>query len=214
MDRPEWIAVHPKTGEAYCSLTNNTSRGKAGSPASDPANPRVDNVFGHIIRWRDRGGDAGATRFDWDIFVLCGDPTLPETAKHGNIQGDIFGSPDGLWVDQRGILWIETDISTSTISKGDYARFGNNQMLAADPVSREVRRFLTGPSGCEITGVITTPDGTSMFIDIQHPGETASERSNPAAPKAVSSWPDGAAGGRPRSATIVIRRTDGGIIGA
>ena len=214
MDRPEWIAVHPRTGECYCSLTNNASRGKAGSPATDAANPRVDNVFGHIIRWRDRGGDAAATRFDWDIFVLCGDPTLPEAVKRGNIQGDVFGSPDGLWMDQRGVLWIETDISTSAIGKGDYARLGNNQMLAADPVSREVRRFLTGPSGCEITGVVTTPDGTSMFIDIQHPGETASERSNPAAPKAVSSWPDGAAGGRPRSATIVIRRTDGGIIGA
>jgi secreted PhoX family phosphatase len=53
-----------------------------------------------------------------------------------------------------------------------------------------------------------------MFVNIQHPGETASERSNPAAPTAVSSWPEGATGGRPRSATIVIRRTNGGIIGA
>jgi secreted PhoX family phosphatase len=53
----------------------------------------------------------------------------------------------------------------------------------------------------------------AMFIDIQHPGETPSERSDPASPKAVSTWPDGAAGGRPRSATIVIRRKDGGIVG-
>ena len=126
----------------------------------------------------------------------------------------MFGSPDGLWFDHRGVLWIQTDVSTSVLGKGDYARLGNNQMLAADPVSREVRRFLTGPSGCEVTGVVTTPDGTSMFVNIQHPGETANERSNPAAPKAVSAWPDGPAGGRPRSATLVIRRTDGGIIGA
>lgn len=86
--------------------------------------------------------------------------------------------------------------------------------MGADSVSREVKRVLTGPNGCEITGVITTPDGTSMFVNVQHPGETASERSNPAAPKAVSSWPNGARGGRPRSATIVSRKGDGGVIGA
>ena len=77
----------------------------------------------------------------------------------------------------------------------------------------EVRRFLTGPNGCEITGVINTPDGRTMFVNIQHPGETSSERNDPAKPKAVSSWPDGASGGRPRSATIVIRKNDGGVIG-
>jgi uncharacterized protein len=214
MDRPEWVAVHPKTGEVYCALTNNTNRGKGSAPAPGPANPRTENVFGHIVRWRERGGDAAAARFEWDVFVLCGDPTLTDAGKQGNIKGDVFGSPDGIWFDQRGVLWIQTDVSTSVLGKGDYARLGNNQMLAADPATREVRRFLTGPSGCEVTGVVTTPDGTSMFVNIQHPGETASERSNPAAPKAVSAWPDGPAGGRPRSATIVIRRTDGGIIGA
>jgi secreted PhoX family phosphatase len=77
----------------------------------------------------------------------------------------------------------------------------------------EIRRFLTGPSGCEVTGVIATPDGRTLFVNIQHPGESASERSDPKTPKAVSSWPDGAAGGRPRSATIVIRKQDGGVIG-
>jgi uncharacterized protein len=70
---------------------------------------------------------------------------------------------------------------------------------------------LTGPHGCEITGVVTTPDGTSMFLNIQHPGETANERSDPSQPTAVSAWPDGQ--GRPRSATVVIRKADGGIIG-
>jgi uncharacterized protein len=115
-------------------------------------------------------------------------------------------------VDRRGVLWIETDVSTSTLNHGDYARLGNNMMLAADPTTGEVRRFLTGPGGCEITGVIATPDGRTMFVNIQHPGETASERSDPARPTAVSAWPNGA--GRPRSATIAIRKRDGGVIGA
>ena len=214
MDRPEWITVDPRTRDVYCTLTNNTSRGKDGQPGPNAANPRPDNVFGHIIRWRDGGGDPTATRFRWDVFVLCGDPTHVDAGKRGTIRGDVFGSPDGLWVDRRGVLWIETDVSTNVLNRDDYARLGNNQMLAADPTTREVRRFLTGPAGCEITGVTVTPDGTTMFVNIQHPGETASERSNPSAPTAVSAWPDGASGGRPRSATVVIRKVDGGVIGA
>ena len=214
MDRPEWVAVHPKTGEAYCALTNNANRGKGTNPAPDPANPRAENVFGHIVRWRERGADPSATRFEWDVFLLAGDPASASEGKRGNVKGDLFGSPDGLWFDARGVLWIQTDVSTSVLNQGDYAAIGNNQMLAADPVTREVRRFLTGPRGCEITGIAATDDGRSLFVNVQHPGETASERSNPANPKAVSAWPDGVDGGRPRSATVVIRRVDGGVIGA
>jgi secreted PhoX family phosphatase len=213
MDRPEWIAVHPKTGQAYCALTNNSRRGQDGQPAVDAANSRANNVFGHIVRWREQGGDAAATRFAWDVFVLCGDSAQAEATKRGTIKGDGFGSPDGLWFDPRGVLWIQTDVSASVLNKGDYANIGNNQMLAADPATGEIRRFLTGPKNCEVTGVITTPDLRTMFVNIQHPGETPSERSDPGKPIAVSTWPDGPRGGRPRSATIVIRRRDGGIIG-
>jgi secreted PhoX family phosphatase len=214
MDRPEWIAVHPTTGEVYCTLTNNSQRGAAGAATPDAANPRAANVFGHIVRWRERGADAAATAFEWDVFVLAGDPEHPDAQRHGTIKGDAFGSPDGLWFDARGVLWIQTDVSTSALHKGDYARLGNNMMLAADPATGVIRRFLTGPSGAEVTGVITTPDGRTMFLNIQHPGETASERSDPSNPTAVSAWPDGFEGGRPRSATLVVRRRDGGVIGA
>jgi uncharacterized protein len=89
-------------------------------------------------------------------------------------------------------------------------------MLAADPGTGEIRRFLVGPRGCEITGVIETPDQRTLFINIQHPGELPLEhppRNDPKNPMAVSSWPNGNAGGRPRSATVAIRRRDGGIIG-
>jgi uncharacterized protein len=214
MDRPEWIARHPATGECYVSLTNNTARGVGAGAPPDAANPRVNNVFGHILRWRERGGDAAGRRFDWDVFALAGDPAHPDPSRRGTINGDAFGSPDGLWIDARGVLWIQTDVSTSVLNQGDYARLGNNQMLAADPATREVRRFLTGPNGCELTGLTATPDGATLFINIQHPGETPSERSNPAAPQAISAWPDATSGGRPRSATLAIRRHDGGVVGA
>lgn len=213
MDRPEWLAVHPRTGEVYCALAFNEVRGRAEWPGPDAANPRPDNVFGHILRWRERGGEPTATQFDWDVFVLCGDPASAEESRHGTIKGDVFGSPDGLWVDGRGVLWIQTDVPTAWLNQGHFAGMGNNQMLAADPVTREVRRFLTGPPGCEITGATGTPDGRTLFVNVQHPGETGRGRSSPTTPKAVSAWPDGPSGGRPRSATVVIRRADGGPIG-
>ncbi|HNY47804.1 MAG TPA: DUF839 domain-containing protein, partial [Casimicrobium sp.] len=159
--------------------------------------------------WKE-DGDFDGRSFSWNHFVMAGDPTLDRADAKGNVRGDSFGSPDGLWCDTHGVLWVQTDISTSTLSKGDYQGMSNNMMLAADVATGEVRRFLVGPRGCEITGCIATPDLRSMFINIQHPGETASERSNPDAPSLISSWPDQ---GRPRSATVVITKLDGGVIG-
>ena len=214
MDRPEWVAVNPLNKDVYLALTNNSNRGVGVNAGTDPANPRAANTFGHILRWTEAGSDATALSFRWNIFVQAGDPKSADPAKRGNINGDAFGSPDGLWFDARGVLWIQTDVSTSTILRGDYANLGNNQMLAADVNTGEIRRFLTGPNGCEVTGVVTTPDHRTMFVNIQHPGEPSNERTDPTNPTAISTWPDGARAGRPRSATVVIRRTDGGIIGS
>jgi secreted PhoX family phosphatase len=212
MDRPEWIAVDHQ-GFVYCTLTNNSNRGGANQPGVDAANPRANNSMGHIIRWKE-DGDFDGERFAWNHFLLAGDPSNERAEAKGNVQGDALGCPDGLWVDGRGILWIQTDMSTSAMGKGDLKRLGNNAMLAADPRTGEVRRFLVGPAGCEITGATGTPDGRTMFINIQHPGESPSERSDPAEPRKISNWPDFRADGRPRSATLVIRKADGGVIGS
>lgn len=218
MDRPEWIAVHPVTREVYCSLTNNSQRGAPGKPGPDPANPRARNIYGHIIRWREADDDPTSTRFEWDIFLLAGDPAHKDPDRRGNVKGSVaFACPDGLSFDRRGVLWIQTDSSAKNMASADWASIGNNQMLAADPSTGEVRRFLTAPPGAEVTGLATTPDGKHMFVNIQHPGELPEDhppRNDPANPKAVSAWPDGASGGRPRSATIAIRRIDGGLVGA
>jgi len=225
MDRPEWIAVdqEPATRRlrhAYVSLTNNSKRGVPGSEGPNPANPRADNVYGHILRWRETDGDPTATTFQWSLFVLCGYRKHGLAEQRGTVKDAAgtkdqdFGSPDGLTMDPRGgVLWVQTDVSTTLMHETPFAKLGNNQMLAIDVATGEVRRFLTGPRGCEITGLAFTPDCKTMFVNVQHPGEAGDQFSDPAQPLLVSRWPNGAADGRPRSATLVITRQDGGAIG-
>ena len=211
MDRPEWVVVD-KEGWVYTALTNNSNRGADKQPAVDAANPRANNTQGNIIRWKE-DVDFHGTSFAWAHFVMAGDPSLERAEAKGDIKGDMFSCPDGLWIDGRGLMWVQLDMSTSAMGKGDLKNFGNNAMLAADLRTGEVRRFLVGPAGCEITGATGTPDGKTMFINIQHPGEPANETTDPANPRAISNWPDQKPTGRPRSATVVIRKIDGGIIG-
>lgn len=207
LDRPEWVAVHPRTKDVFLTLTNGSGGG--------PVGPRTPNPYGQIVRWREDRGDNTALTFSWDIFLLAGDPKYDAAVKLPEDQ--VFGSPDGLAVDDDGRLWIQTDVSNSVQNRADrgHERIGNNQMLASDPATGEVRRFLTGPRGCEITGVTFTPDQRTMFVNVQHPGESTSAwgSPSPANPRAVSNWPDFDPAGRPRSATVVIRKRDGGKIG-
>ncbi|MBX3609999.1 MAG: PhoX family phosphatase [Hydrogenophaga sp.] len=199
MDRPEWVAVHPTTKEVYVTLTNNSGRS-----TTNDANPRTANIYGQILRWREAGGDPTALTFEWDLFVLAGNPTITQANSLNNGSSNVnanntFNSPDGLGFDSAGRLWIQTDGNYS--NAGNYANQGNNQMLCANPTTKEIRRFFVGPVECEVTGMTFTPDSKTMFINIQHPGEGGN-----------SHWPEGGAA-RPRSATIVITKNDGGVIG-
>ncbi|HEY9737663.1 MAG TPA: PhoX family phosphatase [Trichocoleus sp.] len=192
MDRPEWIST-AANGEVYCTLTNNTQRGTSGRPGTNAANPLGPNPFGHIIKWRDADQHVGLT-FRWDIFVLARD-------TH-NTDQSAFGSPDGLWADSDGRLFIQTDGDQPTIN-GVKA---NDQMLVADTNTGEIRRIFAGVNGCEVTGVAVTPDHRTMFVNLQHPGDGNPQLTNFPAPTG--------SGRVPRDATIVITKKDGGIIGS
>lgn len=207
MDRPEWVASNPNAPEVYCCLTNNKNRGvKPNAGGDDTAangpNPRDANNYGQIVRWRPDGGDHGAAGFGWDLYVLAGNPTVHQDAYAGsdNLTVDnMFNSPDGLKFDSNGLLWIQTDGNYG--NEGDFAGQGNNQMLAGDPVTGEIRRFLVGPNECEVTGLSWSPDRRTMFVGIQHPGEDGN-----------SHWPEGG-DSVPRSAIIAVTREDGGLVG-
>ncbi|TVP56506.1 MAG: PhoX family phosphatase [Halomonadaceae bacterium] len=226
MDRPEWGAIDPANGDVYFTLTNNSNRDNNNRPGVDEANPRPQNRHGHIIRWAEDGGDPTATSFAWDIFVLGGDSGQSgvESQRGFVLVGDeqipltddnIFSSPDGLWIDPASRMWIQMDMSEGVMNTNPtYAMMGNNAMLAANTGTGEIRRFLTGPLGQEITGVITTPDQRTMFINVQHPGATTTAEEW-AGGELNGTWPDHDPLNKPpRSATVVIWKDDGGVIGS
>jgi uncharacterized protein len=156
-----------------------------------------------------------------------------------------FSSPDGLWFSQAtGICWIQTDDGAYTDitncmllaaipgKVGDGKKITVQNALPATATltatsgtkdtfigaalgDAQLRRFLVGPKGCEITGLTETPDGKTLFVNIQHPGENTLPIGTGSF-AFESQWPGNQGygpAGRPRSATIVITRTDGGVIG-
>lgn len=207
MDRPEWVTSNPNASEVYCALTNNKNRGIKPNAGGDLThvegpNPREGNPYGQIVRWKPAGADHTADTFAWDLYCLAGNPTVHNDAFGGssNINADnMFNSPDGLKFDSNGLLWIQTDGNYK--NEENFAGQGNNQMLAGDPVTGEIRRFLVGPKECEVTGLTWSPDRRTMFVGIQHPGE-----------KGNSHWPEGG-DAVPRSAVIAVTREDGGLVG-
>ena len=210
MDRPEWIAVNPVSVEAYCCLTNNSRRGETSDDGSirtnaggdvmavNAPNPRELNEYGQIVRWRPDGDNHASNTFAWDLYVMAGNPQVHKGTPYAgtaNINaGNLFNSPDGMQIDSTGIIWIQTDGDDS--NEGDFEGHGNNQMLAGDPVTGEIRRFMTGPKGSEVTGLTWSADRRTMFIGIQHPD---------------APFPDGE-GVLPRSAIITVKRTDGAFL--
>lgn len=242
MDRPEWVSVNPKNGEGYLTLTNNSGRGT--THALDAANPRnyrgagnasdtaslQGNRNGHIIRWHEDGAD----EFTWDVYLFGSRAEyIPGVNLSGLTPANDLSSPDGLWFDPRGLLWIQTDDGAFTdttncmmlaavpgvVGDGEAktTSSGINTFVGAKPgeADTDLRRFLVGPKECEITGIAMTPDGKAMFVNIQHPGDGGTPASS------VSHWPhaqDATQIGsnfslRPRSATILVTKNDGGVIG-
>ena len=263
MDRPEWCAVHPGSGEIYYTLTNNSNRKLEPSAAQqglDAANPRsyrdaygggapgsAGNINGHIIRIAEAGGAAGATTFSWDVYLFGAqsDASTTQVNLSGLTADQDFSSPDGLWFSgATQLCWIQTDDgaytdasncmmlagvpgrvgdgvkTTLNYTKADGSSVAIDTYVGKQPLADTLRRFLVGPVDCELTGCAETPDGRTLFVNVQHPGEsiTAADVANPAA--YLSHWPGNAgygAGGttaRPRSATVVITKDDGGRIGS
>ncbi|MDQ0036375.1 secreted PhoX family phosphatase [Variovorax boronicumulans] len=244
MDRPEWTAVNPKTGDVYVTLTNTNaaSRPITKTSASNPryyddkttgGKSQLGNPNGHIVRFADDNGDPTALGFKWDVYLFAARSTASADVNLSQLTADNdMSSPDGMWFSHAapGLLWLQTDDGAYTdvtncmllaalpgkVGDGGAKVITNvdagtprtqNTFVGKAPGTEGLRRFLVGPKDCELTGIAESGDGRALFVNIQHPGEGTSDIKAP-----ISHWPDGGTS-RPRSATVVITKNDGGLIG-
>jgi len=229
MDRPEDVEPSPLTGRIYIACTKSEDRGGTDTHWNgrddvdtrvNAANPRPDNRSGHIIEITEDGDDATATRFKWDLFLLCGDPAQGRYIVDARelVPGQVGSTdtyfagypdrgavarvhcPDNLGIDPQGRLWIVSDTDDHTLPNN-----GCFVVPTAGPERGLLKQLASGPRGCEVCGCEFTPDGRTLFLSIQHPGEGGTLE-NP-----HSHWPDG--NGLPaRSTLLAVERKDGGTV--
>lgn len=171
-DRPEDIEVDPYTGDVLVALTNN-------KPAGRP--------FGKILKIKEKGNDPFALSFSTEVFLEGGEKTG-------------FACPDNMVFDSQANLWFTTDISGSSMNKDEMKKFGNNGLfvvLRNGPQKGIPIQMASAPVDAEFTGPLFSPDGKTLFLSVQHPGEQSESIE-----KSTSHWPDG---GIPRSAVVTLQ---------
>lgn len=173
-DRPEDIEICPFDNTFFVAHTNNDNHG---------------NIHGHITRFFEKDSDLGAMDFDFEIF-----------AAGGRQSG--FSAPDNLTFDSSGNLWTVTDMSSGSMNKGVFTSFANNGMYViptTGPNMGVAMQFASAPNDAELTGPWFTPDETTLFLAVQHPGENTTDLN-----KLTSTWPRRQGDTMPRPAVIAI----------
>ncbi|MCC3649254.1 MULTISPECIES: PhoX family protein [Cytobacillus] len=173
-DRPEDVEISPFDNTVFIAHTNNDKHG---------------NFHGHITRFIEEGDDLGALTFDFEIF-----------AAGGKQSG--FSAPDNLTFDSLGNLWTVTDMSSSKLNTGIYTHFANNGMFVIPTIGKntgEAFQFASAPVEAELTGPSFTPNETTLFLSIQHPGEETEDLNN-----LTSKWPHRKGDTMPRPGVVAI----------
>ena len=178
MDRPEDVELHPLTGAIYIALTNNAERG---------------NHHGSLLKIEEFAADPLALEFRSSEFLAGG-------------TGAGFSSPDNLVFDRAGNLLFTTDVSAQAMHDAPHRAFGNNGLFIVPAAGRDAGKALqlaSAPNDAELTGPCFSPDETTLFLSVQHPGEAT--RFENGKPIYSSSWPQGSQGGKPCPALVALQ---------
>ena len=204
MDRPEDVEEHPMTHNVFVVLSNNVERTE---DQLDPANPRPVNNHGHIIELNipQVAGkpDHAATDHGWSMFLKAGQLEEDDAWYQGQKPDTWLSCPDNITFDNQGRLWIATDgfQKASGVLDGIYA------CEVAGPRRALTKQFFHVPTGAELCGPCFTPDNSTLFVAVQHPGEysTFDEPSTRWPNEPTSNLP-------PQPSVVAITRSGGGPI--
>lgn len=209
MDRCEDVQPSLHTGKVYVVCTNNSDRGKAGKEGPTEVNPRTQNRDGHIVEITETG-DQTSTKFNWNLLMVCGDPTKNASTYFAGFPADQvspISCPDNVAFDSVGNLWISTDGAPSSIGYAD----GLFKVTLDGPERGRVEQFLAVPRDAETCGPIIHDEERHVFVAVQHPGEEGSFEAQ------HSAFPDYVAAGAtpkpgqariPRPSVVQVFRTD------
>ncbi|MEE2826272.1 MAG: PhoX family phosphatase [Planctomycetota bacterium] len=204
MDRPEDVEENPVTHHVFVVLSKNYERTEE---QVDSANPRAINQHGHIIELEipqvEGEPDHAATIHPWSMFLKAGQLEQDDAWYDGQKPTTWLSCPDNITFDNQGRLWIATDgfQKSSGVLDGIYA------CEVAGPKRALTKQFFHVPTGAELCGPCFTPDNSTLFVGVQHPGEysTFDEPS--------TRWPNDATSDLPPQPSVVaITRRGGGPI--
>jgi secreted PhoX family phosphatase len=161
LNRPEDIEIDPVTGNVFVALTNNKNK---------------EDYHGSILKIEEANGNHDSVSFSSSIYMAGGE-------ENG------FSCPDNLAFDLSGNLWMTTDMSGSSMNQedGPYMPFKNNSLFVIPRYGKDagkVIRVASAPRDAELTGPCFSPDGKTLFLSVQHPGEQTTDVNNP-----TSLWP-------------------------
>ena len=161
LNRPEDIEIDPITGSVFVSLTNNKPKG---------------DFHGSILKIEEENNEHDSLNFSASVYMAGG-------GENG------FSCPDNLAFDLSGNLWMTTDMSGSVMNKEEwpYMAFKNNSLFVIPRIGKDagkVIRVANAPRDAEFTGPWFSPDGKTLFLSVQHPGEQTIDLKNP-----TSLWP-------------------------
>jgi secreted PhoX family phosphatase len=161
LNRPEDIEIDPNTRAVFIALT---------------MSPKAGDTYGSLLKLEEKDGNPLSVEFKASTFLAGG----PETG---------FSNPDNLVFDRKGNLWMCTDMPPASLLKEPFAKFANNGLFfipLSGPGAGKALQVASAPRGAELTGPSFSPDGRTLFLSVQHPGEHVHLR-----PEMQSHWPEG-----------------------
>lgn len=207
-NRVEWVRYDEETNSIYFTETgrdnpgsswrgehadgathSSVSMARAAAQGTHPDSSDYADYYGRV--WKlDLANDA-ATSF------IEGGPDLENGTGIGAYPDVHLSNPDGLGfikVGEKNYMLINEDLNGSSYGRMP-AEINNRtcelfllDMAIANPTTEDLIRIAVVPSGAEVTGATSTPDGKTLLFNSQHPSSSNPYPYNHSLTVALTGW--------------------------